>query len=103
MALIGQAAVFIGHDSGLTHLAAALGRPTLALFGPSDPEIWGPRGEHVAVVRMVPEPGLDNRRARSWEAMRTGSREVQQVLDTVHRWLTTEPPRRSPGDRSAQW
>ena len=53
VALIAQATVFIGHDSGLTHLAAALGRPTVAIFGPTDPEIWGPRGEQVTVVQMV--------------------------------------------------
>ena len=52
-ALIAQATVFVGHDSGLTHLAAALRRPTVAIFGPTDPDIWKPRGEHVTVVPMV--------------------------------------------------
>ena len=41
---------FVGHDSGLTHLSSALGVPTLALFGPTDPRRWGPAGKHVAVV-----------------------------------------------------
>ena len=35
----------------MTHLAAAVGIPTIALFGPTDPEIWGPRGERVAILR----------------------------------------------------
>ena len=42
--------LFIGHDTGVTHLAAALGVPTIALFGPTDPVIWRPLGEHVQVV-----------------------------------------------------
>jgi ADP-heptose:LPS heptosyltransferase len=41
---------FIGNDSGITHMAAALGVPTVALFGPTDPNIWAPRGEKVTVV-----------------------------------------------------
>ncbi len=35
---------YIGNDSGITHLAAAVGCPTLALFGPTDPNVWAPRG-----------------------------------------------------------
>jgi heptosyltransferase-3 len=103
LALIGQASVFIGHDSGLTHLAAALGRPTLALFGPTDPEIWGPRGENVALVQMMREPAVERGREPAWRDLRTEPRDVQQVLDTVQGWHTMEPPRRSPDDRSAQW
>lgn len=47
---------YVGNDSGITHLAAALGRPTLALFGPSQAEHWAPRGSHVTVQRA---PGGD--------------------------------------------
>lgn len=35
---------YVGNDSGISHLAAAVGVPTLALFGPSDPARWAPRG-----------------------------------------------------------
>ncbi len=45
------AALYIGNDSGITHLAAATGVPTLALFGPTDPAVWGARGEHVSILR----------------------------------------------------
>ena len=41
---------FIGNDSGITHLAAYWGCPTVALFGPSDPRIWGPIGRRVKVL-----------------------------------------------------
>ena len=46
-----EASAFVGNDSGPTHLAAALWVPTVALFGPTDPAIWAPVGEHVQVVR----------------------------------------------------
>jgi ADP-heptose:LPS heptosyltransferase len=49
--LLDRCRCYIGNDSGMTHLAAAVGVPTVALFGPTDPEIWGPRGERVAIVR----------------------------------------------------
>jgi ADP-heptose:LPS heptosyltransferase len=42
---------FIGNDSGVSHLAAFMGLPTVAVFGPSDPEIWKPLGRTVRVVR----------------------------------------------------
>lgn len=44
---IAGARIYIGNDSGITHLAAAVGTPTLALFGPTDPAIWCPAGAHV--------------------------------------------------------
>lgn len=43
--------LFIGNDSGISHMAAALGLPTLAIFGPTDHRVWSPRGEKVEVVR----------------------------------------------------
>ncbi|MFA7005674.1 MAG: glycosyltransferase family 9 protein, partial [Verrucomicrobiia bacterium] len=49
-AILGRCALFAGHDSGITHLAAAVGVPTLALFGPTSPNIWAPLGPRVRVV-----------------------------------------------------
>ena len=49
-AIIAKCRLFIGNDSGVTHLAAAAGTPTIALFGPTDPEMWGPRGEKVTIL-----------------------------------------------------
>lgn len=45
--LIMKCTAFLGNDSGITHLAASLGIPTFAIFGPTDPRIWGPKGEMV--------------------------------------------------------
>jgi len=47
---LASARVYIGNDSGITHLAAAVGTPVVAIFGPSDPQIWGPRGDRVRIV-----------------------------------------------------
>jgi len=46
-----RCSAFIGNDAGVTHLAAALGVPTLAIFGPTEPARWAPLGRHVRVVR----------------------------------------------------
>lgn len=40
--LVSRAAVYVGTDTAMTHIAAALGVPTVALFGPSNPVKWGP-------------------------------------------------------------
>ena len=41
---------YIGNDSGITHLAAYLGCPAIALFGPTDPRIWGPIGRRSRII-----------------------------------------------------
>ena len=49
-ALLGQCGAYVGNDSGVSHLAAAVGAPTVALFGPTDPGVWGPVGDSVHVI-----------------------------------------------------
>ncbi len=43
--------IFIGNDSGISHLAAGLGLPSVLLFGPTDPDVWAPMGKNVKVLR----------------------------------------------------
>ena len=50
------ARVYIGNDSGIAHLAAAVGTPVVAIFLSSDPVVWSPRGSHVAVLE---NPSVD--------------------------------------------
>jgi ADP-heptose:LPS heptosyltransferase len=50
---LARARLFIGNDSGVTHLAAAVGTPVLALFGPTDPAVWAPRGPRVQIGRFT--------------------------------------------------
>ena len=47
-ALIGAASVYVGPDTSVTHLAAATGVPTVALFGPTDPALLGPERTFVS-------------------------------------------------------
>jgi heptosyltransferase-3 len=44
------ARVYIGNDSGIAHLAAAVGTPVVVLFGPTDSRVWAPRGSNVRVI-----------------------------------------------------
>lgn len=50
-AVFASAGVFIGNDSGISHLAAAWGAPTVALFGPTDARTWAPEGARVRTVQ----------------------------------------------------
>ncbi len=50
-AVLARSSLYIGNDSGLMHLAAATGAPTLGLFGPTRDENYAPWGDHCAVVR----------------------------------------------------
>lgn len=53
---LAAARLYIGNDSGISHLAAAVGTPTVAIFGHTDPGVWAPGGPHVQVIRA---PGGD--------------------------------------------
>jgi heptosyltransferase III len=70
-ALIAGAHAYIGPDTSVTHLAAATGAPTVALYGPTDPRLWGP----------WPAGGLD----QTWEAAGT----IQHRRNV---WLVQNPP-----------
>jgi len=87
--LLERCRCYMGNDSGITHLAAAVGIPTIALFGPTDPEIWGPRGERVAILRKNPgcspcsEEELDRcNQRRCLELI-----EVEEVMERARRLM----------------
>lgn len=71
-------ALFIGHDSGISHLAAAVGAPSLLLFGPTDPAIWAPANPQVRVLRSpsLTMTGIEVPRVlkSAYELMRIGIR-----------------------------
>jgi ADP-heptose:LPS heptosyltransferase len=48
--LLRSSRAFVGNDSGITHLAAHLGVPTVAIFGPTDPRVWAPLGRRVSII-----------------------------------------------------
>src|SRR5262249_12748339 len=51
LAAVLEGTIFVGHDSGISHLAAAAGAKSILLFGPTNPEIWAPLNENVRVIR----------------------------------------------------
>lgn len=62
-AVLAACRLFIGNDGGVSHLAAALGVPTVAVFGPTDPGTWSPRGRRVRAVTSGPAGGWPAREA----------------------------------------
>jgi len=51
LAAVVENAMFIGHDSGISHLAAAVGANCILLFGRTDPDIWAPKNDNVRILR----------------------------------------------------
>ncbi len=55
VAELSRCRLFLGHDSGVSHLAAACGVPSILLFGSTDPAMWAPPATHVRVLRRGSE------------------------------------------------
>lgn len=55
---LSRSRLYIGNDSGITHLAAVVGCDVVAIFGPTNPRVWAPRGAHVRVVQRRPWPSV---------------------------------------------
>jgi ADP-heptose:LPS heptosyltransferase len=62
-AVLERCVLFLGNDSGITHLAAAVGTPTVAVFGGASRPIWEPLGEHTRVVQFGEQDVADVRAA----------------------------------------
>lgn len=60
--LLRDAAAYVGPDTSVTHLAAACGTPTVALFGPTDPKLWGPWPNCWAASQPYESSGFAQRR-----------------------------------------
>lgn len=73
-AVLSECRLFLGHDSGISHLAAAAGAPALLLFGPTDPDVWAPANRDVHVLSA---PGGQ-----------LSALEVGAVLSTVEKMLS---------------
>ncbi len=78
-AALGRCRLFLGHDSGISHLAAAAGAPCLLLFGPTDPEVWAPADSGTEVLRSP--------------SGRMGDIRYREVAARVARRLGVELPR----------
>jgi lipopolysaccharide heptosyltransferase I len=81
-ALIARSRIFVGGDTGPLHLAAAVGIPTVALFGPSSPRRNGPYGPgHVVLHRELPCSHCYQRTCNHWECL--PGIEVEMVVNAV--------------------
>jgi ADP-heptose:LPS heptosyltransferase len=72
LAAVLERSVFIGHDSGISHLAAAAGANCILLFGPTDPDVWAPRNDNVQILR-APSARLSDLRIEHVEAAFAGA------------------------------
>jgi heptosyltransferase-2 len=67
LAAVLERSIFIGHDSGISHVAAAAGANCILLFGPTDPDVWAPRNDNVQILR-APNARLSDLRIEQVEA-----------------------------------
>lgn len=91
-ACLRKAALYIGNDSGLMHLAAAAGIPTLGLFGPSKEVHYAPWGTHAMAVRgpqsfedIISAPGYDHRSGQSYMTALSVDRVYRAVNELLAR------------------
>jgi lipopolysaccharide export system permease protein len=85
-ACLERARLFVGNDSGLMHMAAAAGTPTLGLFGPTDEGIYGPWGEHADSVRAGgPADEAERGRLRFAGESLMGGLETGAVIEAAER------------------
>lgn len=97
MALINWCDFFVSNDSGLMHISAAMGVPTVAIFGSTDPVTTGPRGPKTSIVRndiecapcLKPECPKDHRCMLSIEPEDVWE-EMEQLRSTIHREIPHE-------------
>jgi lipopolysaccharide heptosyltransferase I len=85
MALSDRAACLIGTDSGPVHLAAYRGTPVVGLFGPTDPQVYGPPGEKVAIVYPGAPGEAPPKRDRSQRSPWMDRIDVGMVMDGFQR------------------
>jgi len=88
IALTRRARLFIGGDTGPMHLAAALGIPVVAIFGPTNPARNGPFGTCSIVLRSPSSPTTHSRRAQADPGIMEIS--ADEVVDAARKLLRSE-------------
>ena len=84
--ILSRATLYIGNDSGVSHLAGAVGARGVAIFGPTRPDQWRPLGGAITVVRNhTYRKENPNREGISLEEV-----PVQQVIDLLDQWSGSE-------------
>lgn len=84
-AVIKRCNLFIGNDSGIMHLTAAVGTPTIGIFGATDPEVWAPRGEHVKILfnKVRCSPCVQDVRRNCFSQICMGNITVENVIHEI--------------------
>jgi heptosyltransferase III len=101
-----RSSLYVGNDSGISHLATACGTPSVVLFGPSDPEVWRPWGKKVAVVSVtrrkcfpchpMPRRGVKNKNAQAaCKKPCMDNISVLEVFEKCEKVMKTERGRRT--------
>jgi heptosyltransferase III len=67
LAAVLEHSIFMGHDSGISHVAAAAGANCILLFGPTDPGVWAPKNDNVQIL-CAPNARLSDLRIKQVEA-----------------------------------
>ena len=89
-----KADLFFGVDSGPMHMAAAMGVPVVALFGPTDERKWGPWGEgHTVITKRLSCYPCKPHKCADNECMKQIS--VEDALDAVEKHLSAGPSKAS--------
>jgi heptosyltransferase-2 len=68
LAAVLEHAIFLGHDSGISHLAAAAGASCILLFGPTNPDVWAPQNNNVRVLK-APNGSINDLKIAQVEAV----------------------------------
>jgi heptosyltransferase II len=89
-ALASGALLYVGNDTGMTHLAAATGAPTLMILGPSDPARYAPYAERALALwkpaPVAPQGVAAQEHAAAWDWARDGIT-AAEALPRVRAWL----------------
>lgn len=86
VAVLAKCRLFVGNDSGISHLAAAVGAPTLALFGPTEPANYAPRGPCSRVARAPRRNGLPTMADLTIDAVMAAAMEVVALSPGARYW-----------------
>jgi ADP-heptose:LPS heptosyltransferase len=93
-ALLSISDLYIGNDSGISHLAACMGTRSITIFGPTDPILWKPLGNRVTVVQseVVCAPCGDDNSRGCRERICLAAVSVESIYEAVRKQLTDACP-----------
>jgi ADP-heptose:LPS heptosyltransferase len=99
------AAAYVGNDSGVSHLAAWTGLPSVVIFGPTDPARWRPQGRSVEVVQPPLEclPCFETATANCTTADCLAATAPGDVLEALERLILARPSATSAGRAPMPW